>query len=105
LSEDFDDLFRGVRGWQLEHPLVEVQVLYPDPYWADFFRWVGAAHERAYDILQSGIDPFIGALKSFFQNIYDWVHSKWGQLWSWISDISAHIGSLWRVLEDSIYAL
>ena len=105
MNEDYKEVFDDVRAWQAIHENPGAQVPVADPYWKDFFRYIGTATLRAYDILQTGIDPFIDSLKTFFQNVYLWLTQKWGQLSAWLAGISGYIEDLWNNLKDYFQGL
>ena len=102
MSEGYEAVFESVRDWQMEGQ-PEILAGEGKSYWADFFWW-GRSGEwlHSYIVEQTGIDPFIGSLKTFFQNMYLWLTQKWNKLQAWFAGLEAFIQFLWQNLNDTI---
>ena len=105
MNEDYREVYDDVRAWAIEGTGNPSGSPVFNPYWEGFFRWVGTEAERAYDIYQAGIDPFIDDLKEWFGNTRTWILEKWAGLAAWLGGIKDYIMKLWNNLKDYLRGL
>lgn len=93
---DYIEVYDSVAVWAREPARIWWPPQEPWEYLWELFALQYTDGLHHYVVRKAGIDPIVGDLKDFWNDIGYWTRTGWGALGSWVDLINSYLHSLWN---------